>query len=369
MQNRIVLSNIPAIVPKLPNSLDALRDVLEDHGCWVDRIAYLPEGNAIVAEFHIENVRDLAIQSLNQNNQNILLNNHGDLCSQNGNISFIPCASAATKRQSQFLLDQCPMKNQDDEKNPQILRLPYNIEIAVHHSEELAGTGSDPWRGGVILAQHIVKWYEMEQLVEADGDVVSFESLFRSKRILELGAGSSGLPSMALAKLCCRFDYPIENLIASDGIDEIVTALQNNIAHNDLEGTIDVKHIQWGSIATDQDNMRKSVDTIIFSDCIYNEEGAKVLCEACVFAADTNSSNCNVIGVLPDFRVGVDLFEGRMKQSGFLPVQLPMLKEESKHNHGKFACSGGAGTHYRILLWRKRQQHHNTKLQNKESCE
>jgi len=84
MQNRLVLTGIPIAVPHLPNAFDSLKDLVEDHACWVDRFAFLSATTTAAAEIncseqddvvtcdvvvaavelHIENVRDKAIQSL-----------------------------------------------------------------------------------------------------------------------------------------------------------------------------------------------------------------------------------------------------------------------------------------------------------------
>jgi predicted nicotinamide N-methyase len=61
---------------------------------------------------------------------------------------------------------------------------------------------------------------------------------------------------------------------------------------------------------------RYEADTIMFADCIYNEEGATALCNAIQMILRPKG---NVIGVLPDHRVGIDLFENIMESNGFVP--------------------------------------------------
>jgi hypothetical protein len=47
----------------------------------------------------------------------------------------------------------------------------------------------------------------------------------------------------------------------------------------------------------------------------YNEEGATALCNAIQMILRPKG---NVIGVLPDYRVGIDLFENIMESNGFV---------------------------------------------------
>lgn len=68
MQNRLVLFDLPPDVPRLANSADALRNLIEENACWVDRFAFLrlPQKGGVVAaaELHLENVRDRAVKKL-----------------------------------------------------------------------------------------------------------------------------------------------------------------------------------------------------------------------------------------------------------------------------------------------------------------
>ena len=73
-----------------------------------------------------------------------------------------------------------------------------------------------------------------------------------NKTVLELGAGSSGLPSLLLGKIISSIDILEDNsnmnmksLICSDGVDEIVQGLSINVSDNELDECIIVKHIDW----------------------------------------------------------------------------------------------------------------------------
>ena len=176
--------------------------------------------------------------------------------------------------------------------------------------------------------------------------VITFEKLFNGKTVLELGAGSSGLPSLALAKMFLRRRDNI-NMISSDGVDEIVNALKRNVLENQLDDYIRVKHIDWNDESTFSE---EEADAIIFSDCIYNEEGAVALHNVIRSILKVGGM---VIGVLPDFRVGLDLFEKLMQESNFNSTLIPLLDyKENGSNVSDFACSGGGGKDYRLMIWK-----------------
>jgi len=224
---------------------------------------------------------------------------------------------------------------------------------------------------------------------------------------LELGAGSAGLPSMVLACISKKEKNSIRTktnhtnktlslmqthhhhrprrIIASDGIDEIVRALRRNISANNLNEFITVQHLDWNRLddlrtttsqRTDNnihDNSSPTLpmsismplpnaDTIIFADCVYNEEGAVALCNA--IDATVKKPGGNIIGVLPDYRVGLDVFERTMIRRGYTPQLIPRSSHAQSNEKGtytnnqnvgghSFLCSGGGGKHYRILWWRQ----------------
>ena len=386
MQNRFVLSGIPVSVPKLPNAADNFRDLIEDHGCWVDRFTFLnnqknskEENNDITivaaAELHIENVRDRAVKSLD--GLIIVLRKgcgdihwSGQLEDKNESyddpkkfVSFQIRAFPANLAQSELLIQQCPFletgfedSNFEEKMTKQHFKLSYDFELFVQKSNKPGGTGTNPWRGGVILATHLFHWFQRNKITAYDyqkkvNEDIDFTILFKKKKVLELGAGSTSLPSMTLALLEKQNKFQMD-LTTSDGIDEIVSAIHLNVHENGLQKFLKVKRMDWNDSSTfcdDKDASDMKADTIIFSDCVYNEEGAIAL-------SNTIRSILNpkghVIGVLPDFRVGVDVFEKVMKENDFAITIIPMAKNhEDKCETSKFVCAGGSGKNYRLVYW------------------
>ena len=390
MQNRLVLSNLHSSVSSLQNATDTLRNLVEEHGCWVDRFAFLPRDHAngtttAAAELHIENLRDKAVKYLNGlfvilDSDGNMYSSHKDFIIENGSkgnndddrnsadstklVSFTIRAAAATPEQSKILVECCPLDDEledveaKEKMKKQSLVFPNAVELLVQSSNEGGGTGSVPWRGGFILSQHICLWLGNNSIHKKDVELLEGQEsapfslrpqmLFQNKSVLELGAGSSGLPSMALAKICSKMKIAID-LITSDGVDEIVTALKRNISANNLDDVVHVKHINWNDASSrHQENTLDVVDTIIFADCVYNEEGGSALCNAINLLLKPGG---NVIGVLPDFRVGIDSFEASMKNKGFIAAAIPRLEKDNRVSED-FACAGGGGKNYRLMWWR-----------------
>ena len=355
-----------------------------------------------VAELHIENVRDKAVRSLDM--MHIKLDSRGNLHSNYNSgsthpslddpdfiqkdeidcegddtmYSFTIRAWPATMAQSRLLIESCPINyDLDEEKesnsimDSQVLALHNGVTFTIKKSDDGGGTGENAWRGGLILAQHISLWIEEQtnstfegasQYLMMSDNVVTGKDLFDNKRVLELGAGSAGLPSMTLAKCCERFCVPLK-LVATDGIDEIVQALKRNVAINHLDEKIHVEHLDWNHLppktldARVEDNIM-CADTIIFADCVYNEEGAVALSNA---IDRLLTSKGHVIGVLPDFRVGLDCFEKLMVDKSFIATDIPRIKgieasNLSSSNGTAFLCSGGGGKDYRLLHWYRKRE-------------
>ena len=366
MQNRLVLFDLSPDVPRLANSADALKDLLELNACWVDRFAFLrppqKKGGAVVAaaELHLENVRDLAVKKLDgmlvtmDENGNIISTCDADcagtdvhVCSKESGreITFRMQAAPATASQSRRLVELSPLE-EDVGERIQTLHLPREVHLTVARSTIGGGTGADPWRGGILLARLICSWVDECQKLP------SLRELFHDKDILELGAGSSGLPSMAVASLeVAREGDAIvpSSIVATDGVDEIIDVLTQNVARNGLSNSLDTQFLDWNHLPSVS---RRAADVILFSDCIYNEAGADALSNAIEYILRPGGS---VLGVLPDMRVGLSRFESNMKKCGFAPQDVPLSKSSDNiSGHGSnesFLCSGGGTKNYRIVFW------------------
>ncbi|KAL7551626.1 hypothetical protein ACHAWF_014827 [Thalassiosira exigua] len=271
-------------------------------------------------------------------------------------VTFKIHARSANALQSEELIQTCPIQSDDVDAERrmerQTLSLPLpGIQLTVQNSKEHGDTGTYPWRGGLMLSRQNCHWASSDS-AEAN---VSFRSLFRNKVVLELGAGAAGLPSMTLGKISKLLGENI-TLISSDGVDEIVKALHGQVATNGLDDCIRVMQIDWNDhVAGDQHirpmattqkgNLVHIVDTIIFADCIYNEEGASALSQT-IF--HTLKPGGNVIGVLPAFRVGVCSFEEQVAENHFISTKMSFdIMDENDH----FCYSGGGGKDYRLVLW------------------
>lgn len=363
MQNRLVLLGLPPDIPRRPKSADALRDLVEEYGCWVDRFAFLsPEGGekeedpavgvTAAVELHLENVRDHAVRKLD--GMLVTMDGDGDIVAaadisdsrtDTQDITFRIRAAPATVSQSRKLVELCPLE-EDDGERIQTLHLPNDVHLMVARSTIGGGTGADPWRGGILLSKLICSWSDIVN------DLPTVQELFHTKVVIELGAGSSGLPSMALARLIGgqKGLDPVRpsSIIATDGIDEIVNVLTQNVARNGLSSSIDVQFFDWNHLSDSE--LTCTADTILFSDCIYNEEGADALSNAIQHTLRPGGS---VLGVLPDMRVGLSRFENNMMECGFEPRDISNLLDTIKGSASdeRFLCSGGDTKNYRVVLW------------------
>ena len=278
----------------------------------------------------------------------------------------------------------CPLDDDVGERI-QMLNLPCGVRLEVARSTCGGGTGARPWRGGVLLAKLLCSWASNGVGNDAtlrddsslsagftDLSTPSVRALFHNKDVMELGAGAAGLPSMALAKLI-RIENPAttmstvpSSIVATDGVDEIVQVLETNIVRNRLERHVRVQHLNWNHLPPE---IQSSADAIIFSDCVYNEEGAAALYNAISHLLRPGGI---VLGVLPNFRVGLTDFETRMKGRGFVPIDVSIeILEKSADNDSNtpltssmadeieganpFLCAGGGNRNYRTILWKDRR--------------
>jgi tRNA A58 N-methylase Trm61 len=380
MQNRFILADVPLAARQRG---EALREVVEENICWVDRMALLRDG-IFAFELHLENMRDLAIEFFNRNE--VVLDADGDGALRQ--LRFRVRAAPVSHPQSAELLEKCPEngKGQTAERL-QMLALTLHdgalISLKVRNTPE-GGTGSHAWRGGLLLAQHVCLWHSLHHSSTDIPSTVleSLSSCCESTDVLELGAGSTALPSLVLGAL-----GKAGSVTASDSIDEVLQALRYNIAMNELEEAVKVLRLNWadcmdggsdcnedessGDVAIRGTSRRAKYDTIIFADCVYTEAGARLLSNCIARLLDPDGT---VIGVLPSFRVGVDVFENALKSQGFHRYDVTdvarhpqqcggdaRMDEEERKTPGMVTCpyssfhvAGGSADDYRCVAWRRR---------------
>jgi hypothetical protein len=354
MQNRFVLTGLPSELGSTDGAQEEFQEYVEDETCWIDRFAWIQEAGATTLtagmELDLENVRNQAVSDLN--GREIQLAHCG--------CSFTAHAAAATSAQSDRIVELCA-DNGKERHGDMLQTIPIDSNnlhttLQVHRTKE-GGTGAEVWKGGLLLARQICWWFEQKQN-HAKADVNStmvVDTLFHNQKILELGAGSAGLPSMALASLVANktsgdsTTTTPKSIIASDAVDEVLDTLRKNIACNHV--SVEIQSIDWNHIP---ESFQGSADTILFADCVYTEAGARLLCKA---LQTLLSPNGTIVGVLPEFRVGVNVFEAAMRNCGFEPTEIPIVPAASQQPQpqqdqgGGFHCAGGSSVNYRLISW------------------
>eukprot|EP00798_Chlamydomonas_sp_ICE-L_P004770 gene4770-34527_t len=324
MQNRFVI-HVPSSARSTPGAEEELKEYVEDQTCWMDRFAWIEDhGSVAVAaiELNLENVRDRAVAELDG----------CELALCGGSVRFTARAAPATSDQSARLLNCCPDNGKGGEGGVPLQQ----IRLGSHD----CGPGE-----GVTLQTGL----EQEERGSKNSSrvaVPTFEKLFSGRNVLELGAGSAGLPTMALAALFqknknCMNPAPPRSIVASDVVDEVLEMLRENMALNELN--VQVQAVDWNSLP----KPAISATCIMFSDCIYTEQGGEALhrtiCACLAIGGD-------VIGVLPDLREGVSSFEASMISSGYRPTEIGK-KGVRQATEKTFRCAGGSINNYRIMWW------------------
>ena len=188
--------------------------------------------------------------------------------------------------------------------------------------------------------------------------------------VLELGAGAVALPSMVLGTV-----GGARSITASDSIDEILAACSLNLQLNDcLAGRVTVRRMDWADFApstadsgpdvTDSagrhSGAQEQFDTILFSDCVYSDAGARML-SACI--ARLLRPGGTVVGVASSMRVGERLFRRQLAACGFHALDLsPTLRHSqdaksialtAAQSSGAFRVAGGSSQGYTLTAWRR----------------
>lgn len=199
------------------------------------------------------------------------------------------------------------------------------------------GTGSKLWSGGLLLAEWIMH----------DGASGSPLLPFVGHEVLELGAGSAALPSVAAASRGAR------KVVATDGIVAVVEQMRNNLAHN--APSVEVRTLDWLTAGRKSYAYDDQFDLILFSDGIYTQRGALFLADAITSLLRPSGV---VVAALPDFRAGIAGFEEDLSARGFITITVDLsdvtLRAASepieKDEVGMIVGEELEG--YRVVMWR-----------------
>jgi predicted nicotinamide N-methyase len=135
-----------------------------------------------------------------------------------------------------------------------------------------AGTGASLWDGSVLLARQL-------QQLHAQGDPAL------RGRVLELGAGCSGVPSLAAARLGC-FDEVWATDGGSEDVEDNLVDLRRNLDANGAAVTgaaaVQVRRLEWGAprVAAQWVTQRgngRPLDCILASEVVYLPECVPLL--------------------------------------------------------------------------------------------
>ena len=305
MQNRFTLTGLPKTAS---GWAAAVREIIEEEICWVDRCADLEDGSAAF-ELHLENMRDLAVKTF-----------HNYVMSPDSEHCCTVHAAPITTAQSAELLEKCPENGKGEESGQKVSaqqlhfgnnngeRVEEEIVLRVQVSGE-GGTGAAIWRGGVLLAEGLCQWH----LRGNHPANAWLKSIFTDSDILELGCGSTALPSLVLGKMGAA-----RSITASDCMDEVLSMVRANISENGLDDIVSTRCIDWAEFSADsqqRDHRIGQYDAIMFADCVYTKRGAQLLCDCIPSLLREGGA---VFSVTPpsDFRVGIDIFEQTMKAHG-----------------------------------------------------
>ena len=129
---------------------------------------------------------------------------------------------------------------------------------------------SSIWTSSIFLADHLPD-LQLTQHISGKAEQTNDPRAPRKLRVLELGAGA-GLPSILIAK-----SYEGVEVITSDYPDpEVIKALKNNVARNDVVHQCQVVSYAWGSDPSVFRQLNspddQTFDVIIAADTLWNSQ-------------------------------------------------------------------------------------------------
>lgn len=162
------------------------------------------------------------------------------------------------------------------------------------HSSELGGY---LWTSSVLLCFYLESKFTIDYsssiVPTKKRSKVSKDTLKKAFSFIELGAGVTGVPSIALATLG-------HSVVATD-ISELVPQLAKNLEINDLGENAQAQTLEWknwnGWITQDSNPMHFNADKIVMADCIYSEASASSLVDTIAYLVKQSPSIDEVICV------------------------------------------------------------------------
>jgi len=355
MQNRFTLSPVPSsLLLSSPSLLESFRCHIEDNSTFLDRLSVIPSGDRCVGELNLENYREVLIGHFEENPVVELWEGEGK---RRRRVKFTVRARRATEEESKYLLSSCPSNGKEGEGER--LGLDWN-GIKIHIPGKEGGTGSELWRGGILLSRMIPEI--------CDAFLKPLPSGGRRRRVIELGAGCCGLPSITLWKLVRERGREDLEIVVSDGVDEIVESLEKMVEENCNEGRGEggtggrgrgtnrpiVRRVDWGELGEgddkNRDRERDAYDVVMFSDCVYSDQCASLLLNAVSYFCRPGGV---VVGVFGPMRVGVGVFmEGMEKTGRWGREERDVQGVMGGRGREMIRCNGGSGKGSRILFWK-----------------
>lgn len=181
-------------------------------------------------------------------------------------------------------------------------------------------TGLRTWEAGLHLGQYLCTRPE----------------LVRNKRVLELGTGTG-----YLAILCAKH-LDAQHVIASDGSDDVINHLPDNLFLNGLEGSdkIAPMDLKWGHALVGTEESRwnggRGVDVVIGADITYDSRVVPALVATLVDVVSVSKQVSIIISVAERNKASYDVFLKACERRGFKVRDEPFSLASRREQKGPF---------------------------------
>ncbi|MCO5613081.1 hypothetical protein L7F22_067355 [Adiantum nelumboides] len=152
-------------------------------------------------------------------------------------------------------------KGEEEEVEVEVGRGVKVVVGRAQHLEEAGSgrcmTGAWMWDSALLLAEWLVSAAQADEL-----------QMTHTTRVIELGAGCTGLPGLTAALLGAG------EVVLTDRPGQLLAVLQANVSANGLdERRVQVKGLEWG-----QEAEAEAFDVVLMSDVLYDVESVAALC-------------------------------------------------------------------------------------------